>query len=322
MNSIKNAKASLEFIEKISKFLEKLKNYKPDMKSLRVNYLDKTTEMKLLLNIPQGIRRKIRHLEIPAYSGYTIREIFAGNTLNRIELNWKKKGNNWVADASKLTASDTYFVIMGGSISTESLEELVKLYCPEDPKRTPELDLYWIDSAIKDMAILEKIYEELTVDKVATCVKVGLERQFSSSFPREIKDWLRAKTEADMYLASKDRQKAFKSFYKLRLARKRLGKLSASDVHRIGSEVLSPDIFTYFISVDKPFRISGIVPLDTESLYPEKVGVTVQTDLDYRRPVAQGDLTFKKLAFATKLKEEISSLPGLPKKYFRRKKRK
>jgi hypothetical protein len=314
MNYVSEATASLDFIKSVSKLLEKMKNYKPDMKSLRINYLDKTTEMKLLLKIPQGIRREFRNLEIPAYPGYVIHEVFDGNTFDKIEMDWRRKESNWVADADKLTASDNYFVIMRGLISEAALDELVRLYCPEDPKRTNELDLYWIDSAIKDMAILEKIYDELTIDKVETCVKVGLERQFSSSIPHEVKEWLRAKTNADIYLSSKDRQKGFKSFYRLRLAQRKLGRISAKDIYNISQRLSSPEEFMYFVSVEKPFRIEGLVPLDVRSLYPEKIGVTVLTDLNYGRPVAQGDLIFKKLEFAKKLKEEISSLPEIPKK--------
>jgi hypothetical protein len=321
LSTIANAKASLDFIDKISQFLEKMKNYKPEVKSLRVNYVDRTTEMKLLLSIPQGIGRSLRHIEIPAYPGYVINEVFDGNTLNRLELNWVQKGPNWEANAKELLAGDKYFVILKGAISKESLDALVKLYCPEDPKRTPELDLYWIDSAIKDMAILEKIYDELTVDRVATCVNVGLERQFSSSIPREIKNWFRARAEADMYLASKDRQAAFKSFYSLRLAQKKVGRISASDVYKLGTKLLSPETFMYYVLVDRPFRISGLVQSQTGGLYPEKIGVSVETDLNYKVPVAQGDLIFKKIEFTSKLEDEVKQLPGLPKRLISKKKK-
>jgi len=319
MSGVQDAGAALDFVEKLSKFLEKIQNYKPEVKSLRINYLNKTTELKLLINAPQGIKRHLRDIEIPAYPGYSIKEIFDGNTFNRINVNWKLKGHNWLADANELGASDRYFVILEGSITETSLEQLVKLYCPDDPKRTNELDLYWIDSAIKDMAILEKIYDELTIDKVTTCVNVGLERQFASSIPKEIKQWFRARAQADVYLASKDRQKAFKSFYNLRLAQRRMGKLSPADVHNLAKKTLSPETFMYYISVDKPFRISHLNPLENRQWIPEKIGVTVETDLNYRCPVAQGDLVYKKIEFASKLEEEVRKLPGLPEKMRSRK---
>lgn len=274
--------------------------------------MTKATEIKLLIKVPQGIKRRFRDVEIPAYPGYSIKEVFDGATLDRIDVDWQLKNQNWIADAKVLGASDRYLVILEGSISDAALERLVKLYCPEDPKRGNDVDRYWIDSAIKDMSILEKIYDELTLDKVTTCVNVGVERQFTSSIPKEIKNWFRARAEADIHLRTKDRQKAFKSYYFLRVAERKLGKLSPLDVRNLAKEVLSPETFMYYISVDKPFHISHLNPVEEGHWLPEKIGVIVETNLSYKDPVAQGDLTYKKIDFASKLEQEIKKLPGLP----------
>ena len=314
MGIIDKSGKTLEFIDKLSKLLEKMQNYKPEVKSLRINYLDKTTELKLLVNVPQGIKRRFRDIEIPAYPSYSIREVFDGATFDKIDVKWQLKNQNWISDAEDLGASDRYFVILQGQITEDSLAQLVKLYCPEDPKRTTEVDRYWIDSAIKDMSILEKIYDELTIDKVSTCVNVGVERQFASSIPKEVREWFRARAQADRYLASKDRGMSFRSFYRLRAAQRKMGKLSPTDVHNLASKALSPETFMYYIEVDKPFHISHLMPLEETSWYPEKIGVSVETDLNYRNPVAQGDLIYKKIEFASKLTEEVKKLPGLPDK--------
>ncbi len=314
METVRNAGEVLDFVDKISKFLEKMSNYKPEVKSLRINYLTKTTELKLLISVPRGMKRRFRDIEIPMYENYQIKEVFDGSTLNRLDIAWKQKNNNWLIDADLLKASDKYFVILEGGITDASLEHLVKLYCPGDPKRTSEADLYWIDSAIKDMSILEKIYDELTIDKVTTNVNVGVERQFSSSMPREVKEWLAARAKADVYLGSSDRQNVFKSMYRLRVAQRKMGKLSPSAIHDLAEQVLSPQEFMLYVSVDKPFNITQINPVDDAHWFPEKVGVTVQTDLNYKNPVAQGDLTFKKIDFASKLAEDMQKLPGLPDK--------
>ncbi len=313
METIRNTGEALDFIEKISKFLEKMANYKPEVKSLRINYLTKTTELKLLISVPRGIKRHFRDIEIPIYENYKVKEVFDCTTLNRLDIPWKQKNNNWLIDADLLKASDKYFVILEGGITDVSLEHLVKLYCPGDPKRTNEADLYWIDSAIKDMSILEKIYDELTIDKVTTNVNVGVERQFSSSMPREVKEWLAARAKADVYLGSSDRQNVFKSLYGLRVAQRRMGKLSPSAIHDLAEQALSPQEFMLYVSIDKPFNITQISAVNDAHWFPEKVGVTVQTDLNYKNPVAQGDLTFKKIDFASKLAKEVQKLPGLPK---------
>jgi len=319
MDIIDKTNKGLDFVDRIGKLIEKLKNYKPDIKSLRVNYLTKATEIKLLISVPQGIKRSFRKLEIPAYPDYSIKEVFDGATLDRINVDWQLKNQNWIADAKALGASDRYFVILDGAISDAALDQLVKLYCPEDPKRGSEVDLYWIDSAIKDMSILEKIYDELTLDKVTTCVNVGVERQFSSSIPKEVKNWFRARAEADMHMRSRDREKAFRSYRFLRIAERKLGDISPTDVRNLAKSVLSPETFMYYVSVDKPFHISHLSPVEESHWLPEKIGVVVETDLSYKDPVAQGDLTYKKIDFASKLEEEMKKLPSLPEKLKRKK---
>ena len=312
METVRNASEALDFIDKITKFLDKMSNYKPEVKSLRINYLSKTTELKLLISVPRGIKRRFRDVEIPLYENNKKKEVFDCTTLSRLDINRKQKSNNWLIDADLLKASDKYFVILEGEITDASLENLVKLYCPGDPKRTSEADLYWIDSAIKDMSILEKIYDELTIDKVTTNVNVGVERQFSSSMPQEVKEWLAARAKADVYLGSPDRQNVFRSLYRLRVAQRKMGKISASAIHDLAEQALSPQEFMLYISVDKPFNITQIKSADNAHWFPEKVGVTVQTDLNYKNPVAQGDLKFKKIDFASKLSQDIQKLPGLP----------
>ncbi|HML03652.1 MAG TPA: hypothetical protein VK487_09830 [Candidatus Bathyarchaeia archaeon] len=314
-----NANKSLDFVDKIQKLLEKLQNYKPEIKSLRVNYLTKATEMKLLFKIPQGVQRKFKDVEIPAYPGYSIKEVFDGTTLDRVEVDWQLKNQNWVADAKVFGASDRYLIILEGSISDVALERLVKLYCPDDPQRGSDVDRYWIDSAIKDMAILEKIYDELTLDKVTTCVNVGVERQFTSSIPIEVKNWIRARAIADISLRGRDREKAYRSFRLLKIAERRLGDFSPTSVRNLARDVLSPETFMYYISIDKPFHISHLNPLEESHWVPEKIGVVVETDLSYKTPVAQGDLIYKKIDFASRLQEEIKKLPGLPEKLRRTK---
>lgn len=319
MDIMNDANKGLDFIDKIQKLLEKLQNYKPEIKSLRVNYLNKATEMKLLIKVPQGIKRSFRDVEIPAYPGYSIKEVFDGTTLDRINVDWQLKNQNWIADAKALGPSDRYFVILEGSISDVALERLVKLYCPEDPKRESDVDRYWIDSTIKDMAILEKIYDELTLDKVNTCVNVGVERQFTSSIPKEVKNWFRARALADIHLRSRDREKAFRSYRFLTIAERKLGDISPTDVRNLAKSALSPETFMYYVSVDKPFHISHLSPVEESHWLPEKIGVVVETDLSYKNPVAQGDLTYKKIDFASKLEEEMKKLPSLPEKLKRKK---
>lgn len=53
--------------------------------------------------------------------------------------------------------------------------------------QTPELDKYWLNSMIRNVDYFKKIYQELEIDDVNVSVHVGVERCFSTTFPKEMK---------------------------------------------------------------------------------------------------------------------------------------
>jgi len=54
-----------------------------------------------------------------------------------------------------------------------------------DPKS--ELNKYWLNSMIRNVDYFKKIYQELEIDDVNVSVHVGVERCFSTTFPKEMK---------------------------------------------------------------------------------------------------------------------------------------
>jgi len=306
--AVKAGKETVDLVADILNFLDSLKSFKPDVKSMRINYLEKMTELKLVLTIPQGLTRAYKTIKIPAYENYSIYELYDGVTLERIKAEWKLKGKNWETDSKNLSASDKYFAIMKGKISDEALDNIIKLYCSNDPKRTDETDAYWIDSAIKDVPYFKQIYSDLEVDSVNAVVNVGLERQFVSTIPTSIKKFLKAKAEHDIWFGSGERERELRSSIHYRKARRALGDVSSRDIVKVGNEAQKPEVFITYVTVDPPFRITKITHLDTDKIYPEGIGVTVQTELNYNRPFAEGDLTFKKMEFSNYLSKKFGSL--------------
>jgi len=304
---IETAKKALDLVTQVDEILKRLGPYKPEVKSLTVDYLARQGVMKMLLNIPQGLKRKIRQVEIPAYPGYSLDEVF-DESFNKLVLPWQLKDGKWVLDADILPASEKYLVTLKGRLSQSGLDELVVVNCPEDPKRDEENDTYWIHSAIKDMSILEQIYKQLSVDRVATCVKVGVERSFSSSIPPNVITWFRARARADMALAGKDRTKMFDSWREYRKARREIGRVFPADIYDMSHRLLSPEAFIIFIQVDDPYRIENLTPLMEPGLIPSAIGVNVQTNLDYQHAAAEGNLTFRKKDFGEKIRAEFDKL--------------
>ena len=306
---VETAKTALDMISQIEKILKNLGPYKPELKSLTVDYLSRQSVLKMLLSVPQGLKRKLRSIEIPAYHGYHIDEVF-DESFNKLVLPWQLKNNKFVLDAKLLPASEKYFVTLKGRLSKSALEELVSVHCPEDPKRDEETDRYWIHSAITDMGILEQIYSQLSVDRVATCVKVGVERSFASSIPRNVRKWLESRARADAALEGRDRQRMFASWREYRRSRRKVGQISASDIFEIARRLLSPEVFIIFVQVDDPYRIENITPIMPTGLVPDAIGINIQTDLNFQRPAAEGNLTFRKRDFSHKIRKEFDELQG------------
>lgn len=288
--------------------LEKLGPYKPDVKSMTVDYLTRSTVMKLLLNVPAGIKRRVRDIEIPAYNGYSVYEVFDGESLNKLDLQWELKDGKWVTDAAKLPSAEKYFVTLRGAVTKDALSEIVGVFCPEEPKKEPEHDRYWIQSGIKDMSILENIYRELSIERVAVDVKVGIERPFSTSIPDKTRHLLEARGRAEDAMDSRDRERVFREWINYRAAKSEAKKFSPTTFTEIARRVVSPEIFILFLNVDEPFQLGGVVNIVQSNFIPEAVQVTVQANLNFKQPAAKGNLTFRKKEFSDRLSSEFKDM--------------
>jgi hypothetical protein len=304
MNAEKLAgvKTGFDILEQLRKLYKALSHYKPETTSMRINYKDRSSDLTLYLSIPETIKRKIRHVEIPAYIGYKIYEMY-DESFNRVDYVVEYKDGKWILHANKLPASEKYLVIMKGSISKEALDRIVKVHAPEDPKKDEESDKYWIHSAIKDMRILEQIWRELAVERVSTNVRVGVERYFTTSIPRPIRMMLKTRESLLRAIESGQRERArLESQY--RYWRRKTG-ATTGEIYELIRRLVSGEIFTNFILVDNPYEISSIEPTTPVLFIPEKVGVGVETDLSFQRPAAEGYLTFKKKDFSNHVSEEF-----------------
>jgi hypothetical protein len=293
---LSEAKTALEIGEQMNGILKALRPYKPETKGLRIDYREKTSDISLCLNIPDTIKRKVRDVELPAYSGYKIYEMY-DESLNRVDCCVEFKDGKWVIHADKLPASEKFLVIMKGAVKKDALERLVKLHAPEDPKREGNLEKYWIHSAIKDMQILKQIWEELEIERINVDVHVGVERYFTSAIPSQITMMLHARGKLLKAIESGVRER-FRLESQYRYWSKK-ARISTGEIYDIIRSLSSGEAFADFIDVDHPYEISSIEPTSYAFLVPEKVGIGVQTDLGFQRPAADGCLSFKKDDFSS-----------------------
>jgi len=300
-------------LKQLREVSERLKPFKPDVKSFRINYLEKNSEVKYFLLIPAGVRRMLtRKIEIPAVVGFRFDEMWDLDRMESVGFSWGYDGNKWLLDVSKLPSSERYWLTMKGKISTEFLNQLVSVKASENPCKEGEIDKYWIHSALKDMEILQKIWSELNIEQVNTDVRIGVERFFTSAIPQGVKDRLGLQKQLLSAISSGNRDLEHRLKYRYRrLASTPM--LSPSELYELLFSLASGEFFASFVKVNQPFVLSNIEPVRSLTVVvPEKVRVGVQTDLSYKMPAAKGDLYFQRKQYQDSVSSKVKEM--LPKK--------
>jgi hypothetical protein len=307
------AKTTEILLNQLREVSEKLKPFKPDVKSFRIDYLGKNSEIKYFLLIPAGVRRMLtRKIEIPAIMGFRFDEMWDLDNMESVDFCWGFDGNKWLLDVSKLPSSEKYWLTMKGKVSTEFLNQLVSVKAAENPCREGEIDKYWIHSALKDTEILQKIWTELNIEQVNADVRIGVERFFTSAIPKEIKDRLALQKQLLSAISSGNRNYEQRLKYRYRrMARTPM--LSPSELYELFSSLASGEFFSSFVKVNQPFVLNNIEPVrNLTVVVPEKVKVGVQTDLGYKMPAAKGDLYFQRRQYQDSVSSKVKEM--LPKK--------
>jgi len=306
------AKTGETMLKQLNEISERLKPFKPEVKSFRIDHLERSSEVKYLLLIPSGIRRKLkRKVEIPAIMGFRFDEMWDLDRIAPVNFSWGFQDNTWVLDLDKLPNSERYWLTIKGKVSNDFLKQLVSVRAAENPSKEGKIDKYWIHSALKDVSILQKIWNELNIEQVNADVRIGVERIFTSTIPKEIKNRFELQKRLLGAITSGDRNLEQTLKYRYRMLQ-RTPMISPSELYDLLLSLVSGDFFANFIQVNQPFSLGSIEPIKKFTvLVPEKVRVGVQTDLSFTMPVAKGDLCFERQKYLDSVSSKVKEL--LPK---------
>jgi hypothetical protein len=297
-------------IKQLTDVSEQLKPFDPNIKSFRIGYLDRDSEVRYLLLIPDGIRRQVhRKIEIPSITGFRFDEMWDLDKIEPVNSSWAFNGEKWVLDVTKLPKSERYLLTVKGKVSKSFLDKLVSVKVAENPARESENDRYWIHSALKDVEFFEKVWTELNIDQVNADVRIGVERMFSSAMPKGLKDKLEVQQKLlnAISVGNRDEEQRLKHRF-----RRMTASVEPIALSNMLAKLVSGDFFADYVSVAQPFTISNIEPVKEIGMFiPEKVKVGVQTDLNYRMPAAKGDLCFLRHKYSQLVSEKVKSF--LPK---------
>ena len=298
--------------KQIDDIFDAFRPFKPEVRRFRINYLDRSSEIKYLLHIPSGVKRKThRKVELPATTGFRIDEVIDLDTTDLLNIAFDSEGKKWVVSANDLPESEKFLVTLKGKVSQEFLDRLVSVKCATNPTRKKDLDCYWIHSALKDVSVFEKIWDELDIERVNTDVRIGVERYFSSAIPHQIKKRIQAQKKLLDAIAQGQRNiEGLKLRYRQSVRKTRV---SPSDLLDLMMRLVSGDFFSDFVGLDAPFVLASIQPQkELTSIVPERVKIDVLSDLNYKSPAAKGNLTFERRRYVDKISETIDEF--IPKK--------
>lgn len=301
-------------IKQIDEVLNVFRPFRPEVRRFRINYLDRSSEIKYLLHIPAGVKRKThRKVELPATTGFRIDEVLDLDTTDLLNIAFNSEGRKWIFNANDFPGSERFMVTLKGRVSPEFLDHLVSVKCAVNPTRLGENDCYWIHSALKDVSILERIWNELDIERVNADVRIGVERHFTSAIPHEIKERLKVqKRLLDAIERGKRNIEMLK--YEYRRAMKRTT-VSPSDLLDLIMKLVSGGYFSDFIQLDAPFFLGSIEPhKQLTSIVPERVKIGVLSDLNFRLPAAKGQLAFERKRYVDAISAAIKEFVPSKKK--------
>ncbi len=303
----KAAQEVKDLVTELKSVREVFKPFKPQTKAIRFDYLTRSSEIRVFLKIPEGLRRKTGgKVEIPVFSGYSLHEIMDLETFNILPLRYELSKGKWIFKANSFPDSERYLISLRGTVSEDFLNSWVKLTVPSTPKSEDTRDRYWIHAALKDASVLQEIHEVFSVDRVTVGVNVGVQRLFSSAIPKEVEKRWKATREFLAAAEGHDRDWIRKR-YVYRAAVKR-ARITPVDFTNLINELISGDFFKPFVTVDDPFHLGRIEGDKHFETIPERVKVEIHTNLDLENPAAEGNLCFERTAYDETVKSRIDEL--------------
>lgn len=299
--TIADVQKVFEWVNKVKKYFEP---FKPEFKEMRINYKTRKSDLSLALFIPASVRRNFVKIEIPAYQNFVVSEMI-DESFSRVESAWQFENGKWIMRSALLPASERFLLKLRGEVPQQIIEDIVRIQPAQNRDQTIEVDKYWLDSMIRDVDYLAKIYHNLEVEDVDVGVNVGIERCFSSTFPNELKRVLGASRRWINAGHGHDRSEVQRAWANLKYVTGD-SKIEVGDIIKTIQKLTEGSLFVNHLSVDLPYSIGKISREERFlGLFPEKMAVEATTFLTLNKPIATGYLTFKKKNYMSAITEVL-----------------
>jgi len=294
------------------KIKEHFMDFKPETRSMSINFSRKSSQMGFQITVPEGWRKSHKKIKIPAMAGYKVLRMTDEGFCEHRHL-WKFDGENFVLNANELPASEKYLVEIDGTVDESILKDLVYIKPAANRDNDDENDKYWLDSSIKWPRALEKIYDDLEIDEVNFGVMIDIDKMFGLTIPPEVKN--KASSIQRLLKVSStnfDRNQLIHAALDYRKQEKIAPLFDPGNFFRIVQRLTAKDTIRQHISIDQPYDVGNInQPEKYVGIVPQNVEVQAITRLTLRTPTANGYLMFKREKYMDKLRSEFKKLPYL-----------
>ena len=302
-----NSKQILEALGWVDKVVDYIRPYKPETKSITINYRNLNAEIELLLFIPDSLKRKIMKVEIPAYQNFKVSDM-RDESFNKIGGLWSFENEKWKLNASNLPSSEKYLLTLKGMMPRDALSKVVFVQPAANRDQTDEMDKYWLSSMIKNVDTLQRVWDTLQVDDVTAKVNVGIERCFSTTIPKELREKVDATKRWIQAGHHKDREEVSRAWNDLRRSKENF-KFSVSDLVNMIQKLTSDNTFSRFLYLDEPYSMGEIRREEAfKGTFPDRMYTEAVTFLSLKQPTAKGYLSFKKKDYTEAIRSEFEKL--------------
>lgn len=290
----------------IPKVMDNLKPYRPDIKNVNIDYLNRNTELGLIINVPNGLRRRIRHIEIPSSSNYRINSIMDG--YNQIELAdvVQLDGQKIKIKTDRLSANETFFISLKGKLPQETLDDIVYVQPAKNKDRKGGTERYWLMSMIRNAESIENLWETLNVDNVIAGVDIGIERYLSTNLPPELKKGLEAMNSWTKATYSNNWEDVRRGWLNMRSVRK--SRITVEELIGIFKKLTTDEFFSDFIDIDNPYFLGEVKNNEPYHAIPQNIYAEAHTRLTLKQPTAEGYMTFKKENYVECIKKKYDEI--------------
>ena len=284
-------------------------DFKPETRTMTINFSRGVSQIGFQITVPDGWRKNKRKVRIPAIAGYKILRMVDEGFREQKQA-WKLSDGHFVLDAKVLPASERYLIEMEGTVDERVLKNFVYIKPAANRDNDDESDKYWLESSIRQLNTLEKIYTDLEIEDVNIGVVVNIDKMFGLTIPKEVQEKAVAVTNLLRTSSSEfDRNKLLRAA----IAYKRQERISPSfdpeNFFKVIQKVTAKDLIRQHINIDHPYDIGNIEqPVKYVNIVPQSINIQAITRLTLETPMANGYLVFKRKKYIEKLRLEFKKL--------------